>query len=191
VRYHKSWRFSAPFTDFSATLDSCSGGFTYNRTHKNKSSHYLSLSPSLSPSPCRSQKLQSILSSILKHQNFVRLLLLQLLLFPPTTGSAHAKTSYLQIQKMALSVSATGALLRESFLLKNPQIIRGGAGKSTVLVTIKRPGTRERQRWKIDSALVRTSLQITVNTVYISPDERGYKTNGQLDGPIRSVITLL
>jgi hypothetical protein len=47
---------------------------------------------------------------------------------------------------MALFISATKALLRESFLLKNPQIIRGGAGKSIVLVTIKRPGTRERQR---------------------------------------------
>jgi hypothetical protein len=86
---------------------------------KNKSSYCLLLSLSLSPSPCQSRKLQSIPSLILKRQNSVRLLPLQLLPSPLTTGSVHAKTSYLQIQKMLLSVFVIGALPKGFFLSKN------------------------------------------------------------------------
>jgi hypothetical protein len=73
---------------------------------------------------------------------------------------------------MLLSVSVIGALLKGFFLLNNPRKTRRGVGKLTALVTIKRLGTGERRKQRIDSALVRTSLQTTINTVYISPDER-------------------
>jgi hypothetical protein len=56
-----------------------------------------------------------------------------------TTRSVYVKISYSQIQKMLLSIFAIGASPRGFFLLRNPQIIRRGVGKLTMLITIKKP----------------------------------------------------
>jgi len=170
----------------------------YNRTHtsiNHKSifyTYYLLLSPSLSPSLslCRTQRSQTIPTSIPRLQNSATVLILQLLLSLLTTGFARRQESYLQIQRMPLFVCGIGVSPRGFYLLKNRQIIRRDAGKLIVLATIRRHQTGEKHRWKIDSALVRTSKHITVNSVYISLDESVKIISGQLDGRTSIITTL-
>ena len=126
---------------------------THTSIIKNKSSYCLLLSLSLSL--YWSQRLRSILSLILKHQNYVGVLLLQLMPSPLTTGSDRRKISYSQILKLLLFVFVIKGLLKGFFLLKNRRIVGQDDRLLTTLVTIRKLEIQGRPRSKSDSALIR------------------------------------